>query len=49
MIWTFKIQLLAGLHAEQPWIAEIEIDSGSTLEGLNLAIHAAIDFDNDHM
>jgi len=49
MIWTFRIELLFGIYAEEAWGVEMEIDSTSTLEGLHLAIQDAVEFDNDHL
>lgn len=49
MIWTFKIELLLGMYAEDDCVRVIEIDSSSTLEALHYAIQDAVDFDDDHL
>jgi hypothetical protein len=49
MIWTFKIKLASSPLTDQPWAAEIEIDSSATLGQLHLAIQDAVGFDNDHL
>jgi hypothetical protein len=48
MIWTLKITLLKGVHAEEPWECTLAIDSSTTLEGLHLAILHTLNFENDH-
>ena len=51
MIITLKLQGVYGSFDEESeiWYRMIEIDSGSDLETLHLAIQDAIDFDNDHL
>jgi len=49
MIWTFKIELLFGMYAENKWRAEIELDSALSLESLHYAIQRAVEFDDDHL
>ncbi len=49
MIWTFKIELLFGMNAEEACVRIIEIDSSSTLEALHYAIQDAVAFDDDHL
>jgi hypothetical protein len=48
-IWTLKVKLVFGLHAQGPWEATLEIDSSATLEDLHLAVQSAVEFDDDHM
>ncbi len=49
MIWTFKIKLASSPLTDQPWSADIEIDSSATLEDLHLAVQDAVEFGNDHL
>jgi len=49
LIWTFKIELLFGMYAEDEWQAELELDSLSSLEDLHFAIQDAVEFENDHL
>ncbi|HRA89157.1 MAG TPA: hypothetical protein PK992_13830 [Planctomycetaceae bacterium] len=46
MIWTLRIKLM---RHEDPWSADIEIESSTTLDELHLVIQSAVGFDNDHM
>jgi hypothetical protein len=48
-IWTLKIKLVFGIHAQGPWEATVQIDSSATLEDLHVAIQSAVLFSNDHM
>ncbi len=49
LIWTFRVELLSGLYAEEECVRVIEIDSSDTLDDLHMAIQDAVGFDNDHL
>jgi hypothetical protein len=48
-IWTLKIKLVFGIHAQGPWEATVQIDSSAMLEDLHVAIQSAVLFSDDHM
>ncbi len=47
-IFTLRVELLGGMHCEDDWMADIEIQSSFTLEDLHLATQEAVGFSDDH-
>ena len=48
MIWTLRIECVAGRYLEDEWIRVVEMDSASTLCDLHELIQDAARFDRDH-
>ena len=49
MIWTLRIECVAGRYLEDEWIRVVEMDSASTLYDLHNLIQDAARFDRDHL
>lgn len=49
MIWTLRVECIAGSYLEEECVRTIEINSKSSLYDLHDAIQNAVDFDRDHL
>ena len=49
MIWTLRVECVAGWYLNEECIRVIEIDSTSSLLDLHNAIQEAVNFDKDHL
>lgn len=49
MIWTLRIECVAGRYLEHEWVRLVEVDSASSLDDLHDLIQDAARFDRDHL